>query len=189
MGVMTGRPRSFDRDQALVIAMEHCWREGFAATSVADLTAGIGIKPPSLYAAFGSKEELFEEAAELYFDGVMSNVDRALGRSTARDSLGELLRISAEAYVDGATPPGCLLMSEPRLARQRQVLSDRIAERLEKGIDDGDLPGSLDASDFAAFIVSVTVGMSRRARDGGTLEQLRSIAQVALSAVPDLPRE
>lgn len=184
---MTGRPRTFDRDQALLVAMEHFWRDGYAGTSVADLTAAIGIKAPSLYAAFGSKGELFEAAAALYFDGVAANVDRALDQQTAREGVGELLRISAEAYVDDATPPGCFLMSEPRLAAQRQALTERVAARLERGCCDGDLPAHLDIPAVAEFVIAVTAGMSRRARDGGTLEELTAIARVALQALPSRP--
>src|SRR5687768_4018099 len=61
-----GRPRSFDRDAALERAMELFWRQGYESTSISDLTAAMGITPPSLYAAFGDKERLFLEAVERY---------------------------------------------------------------------------------------------------------------------------
>ena len=64
---MAGRPRSFDRDAALRAAVELFWREGYDRTSVSMLTAAMGVTPPSLYAAFGDKHRLFEEAAEAYF--------------------------------------------------------------------------------------------------------------------------
>src|SRR5215218_9208155 len=61
-----GRPRSFDRDAALEQAVRLFWRKGFEATSMADLTAAMGIGAPSLYAAFGSKEALYAEALSYY---------------------------------------------------------------------------------------------------------------------------
>lgn len=61
-----GRPRSFDRDAVLQQAMRMFWERGYESTSLADLTSATGLKPPSLYAAFGSKEGLFREAVELY---------------------------------------------------------------------------------------------------------------------------
>src|ERR1700759_5692402 len=63
-----GRPRAFDLDEAVDRALELFWRQGYAATTVADLTAAIGINPPSLYKAFGSKQDLFERAVQRYAD-------------------------------------------------------------------------------------------------------------------------
>ena len=54
-----GRPRSFDREAALNAAMEVFWTKGYESASISDLTAAMGINPPSLYAAFGDKEKLF----------------------------------------------------------------------------------------------------------------------------------
>src|SRR4051812_3480675 len=61
-----GRPRAFDRARALEQALTLFWERGYEGTSIADLTAVMGITPPSLYAAFGSKEALFREALSLY---------------------------------------------------------------------------------------------------------------------------
>jgi len=61
-----GRPRSFDKDIALEKAMKLYWKQGYANTSLVDLTETLGITKPSLYAAFGGKEQLFISALELY---------------------------------------------------------------------------------------------------------------------------
>ena len=71
-----GRPREFDRDAALEAAMLLFWRKGFAMTSMNDLCAAMGIRSPSLYAAFGSKEDLYLEAFDRYGDDWGSHVDR-----------------------------------------------------------------------------------------------------------------
>lgn len=66
---MAGRPRSFDKDQALLIAMERFWRDGYEATTIATLTEAMGINAPSLYAAFGDKDRLFAQAAAATWRG------------------------------------------------------------------------------------------------------------------------
>src|SRR3978361_1815132 len=67
-GRKTGRPLSFDRDAALERAMLVFWRYGYEAASLQELTSAMGITPPSLYSAFGDKEQLFLEAVARYSD-------------------------------------------------------------------------------------------------------------------------
>ena len=61
-----GRPRAFDMNQALDRALDVFWRKGYEGASLCDLTAAMGINPPSLYAAFGNKEGLFRKALDRY---------------------------------------------------------------------------------------------------------------------------
>ena len=61
-----GRPRAFDMDQALDRALDVFWRKGYEGATMCDLTAAMGINPPSLYAAFGNKEGLFRQALDRY---------------------------------------------------------------------------------------------------------------------------
>ena len=76
-----GRPREFDREAALQAAMLVFWRKGFAATSMNDLCDAMGIRSPSLYAAFGSKEALYLEAMEHYVKTVGPTIWDKLGAS------------------------------------------------------------------------------------------------------------
>ncbi len=78
VGRPRGRPRSFDRETALEKAVLAFWERGYEATSVADLTQVMGIGAPSLYAAFGDKRSLFEEAVGVYCDRYGSFGERAL---------------------------------------------------------------------------------------------------------------
>ncbi|MFS4517744.1 TetR/AcrR family transcriptional regulator, partial [Delftia tsuruhatensis] len=66
---MAGRPREFDRDQALERAMLAFWRRGYEGTSMADLVQALGIASARIYAAFGSKQDLFREAVQHYEAG------------------------------------------------------------------------------------------------------------------------
>lgn len=186
---MTGRPRSFDRDAALAVAVELFWRRGFDRTSIAELTEAIGVNPPSLYAAFGDKQSLFEEASSVYFARTCEGVDAATGLPNTHESIARLLDDTARAHTESAQPPGCLMLTEPRLAAQREVLHDKIQQRLERGVREGDLPAGTDTGTLAAYFVAVLRGMSGLARDGGTRDEVRAVAATALAALPSSPRE
>jgi len=181
---MAGRPRSFDRDAALAVAVELFWRSGYEGTSVAMLTSAMGVTPPSLYAAFGDKRRLFEEASAEYFRRTCEAVDDAVALPTAHEAIARVLDDTAHAHTDAATPPGCLMLTEPRLEAQREVLHRRLADRLDRGIRDGDLPATVNADQLASFLVAILRGMSGRARDGGSTEDLLGIAEAAMAAVP-----
>jgi len=184
MGVMAGRPRTFDRDEVLILAMERFWRDGYEATTVSKLTAEMGITPPSLYAAFGDKDQLFDAAATCYFDTVSAATAHVLEEPTALEAVTRLLRTTAAAHTDPATPPGCFMLTEPRLADRRELLRRQIAERLERGIREGDLPPGSSADGIAGFLIAVLGGMSARARDGGSREDVDAIVTMAIAAMP-----
>jgi AcrR family transcriptional regulator len=181
---MAGRPRSFDRDAALGVAVEQFWRAGYDETSVATLTAAMGVTPPSLYAAFGDKRRLFEEASALYFDRTCEAVDLATSLPTVREAVARVLDDTARAHTDPGTPPGCLMLTEPRLAAQREVVRQRLQDRLDQGVADGDLPSTADTGRLATFLMAVLRGMSGCARDGGSTEDLLAIAETAMAALP-----
>jgi AcrR family transcriptional regulator len=181
---MAGRPRSFDRDAALAAAIELFWRAGYDKTSIAMLTHAMGVTPPSLYAAFGDKDRLFEEASTRYFERTCEAVDAAAAEPTARQAIARMLDSTARAHTDTDTPLGCLMLTEPRLASQRAVLHERVARRIAQGIADGDLPTSVEPEQLASFLVAVMRGMSGCARDGGTTDEVVAIADTALAAVP-----
>lgn len=181
---MAGRPRSFDRDAALAVAVEQFWRLGYDRCSVSTLTAAMGVAPPSLYAAFGDKARLFEEASALYFERTCEGIDRAVALPTAQDAVRAVLEGTARAHTAEGTPPGCLMLTEPQLETQRDEVRKRLEERLGRGVRDGDLPPTTDPRELATFLVAVMRGMSGRARDGGTTDELLAIARTAMAALP-----
>lgn len=182
---MAGRPRSFDRDTALAAAIELFWRAGYEGTSIAMLTSAMGVAPPSLYAAFGDKDSLFKEASALYFSKTCEALDHAAARPTAREAITTMLDDTARAHTDAETPLGCLMLTEPRLAEQRVILHGRLTERIRRGMEDGDVPATLEPDELATFLVAVMRGMSGCARDGGSTEELLAIARAAVEAIPE----
>lgn len=181
---MTGRPRTFDRETALLIAMEKFWRDGYEATTIAKLTEAMEITPPSLYAAFGDKDQLFAAAGTVYFDTISARLEKVLALPTLREAVTEMLILTAASHTDEGTPPGCFLATEPRLASERAILRQRLARRVEQAVQDGDVPPDTDPEQVASYVMAAHSGMSSRARDGGTLAELMSIATMTLNALP-----
>ncbi|WP_019143510.1 TetR/AcrR family transcriptional regulator [Aeromicrobium massiliense] len=181
---MAGRPRSFDREAALASAVEQFWRAGYEGTSIAMLTSAMGVTPPSLYAAFGDKQRLFEEASATYFARTCEAVDVAMALPTVREAVARVLDDTARAHTDPATPAGCLVLTEPRLEAQRDALRERLKDRLDRGVRDGELAAAVDTDRLASFLVAVLRGMSGCARDGGDVDDLRGIAETAMAALP-----
>src|ERR1700742_2715440 len=86
MAMTVGRPREFDPDTVLETAMELFWEHGFDGVSISDLTEATRINRRSLYAEFGSKEELFRRAVERYLAGPRVH----LAESRAADGVGRV---------------------------------------------------------------------------------------------------
>lgn len=178
------RPRSFDRDAALEQAMTAFWERGYEQTSIADLTAAMGIAPPSLYAAFGDKRRLFEEAVAHYQDGPGMIVARGLEEPTARGAVERMLHEAAREYARENHPRGCLIVSEPSLGELRAASRAGIRARIQAGADAGELPAGTDVDALAGYVGVVIGGLSARARDGASEAELRAIADQAMAAWP-----
>ena len=190
-----GRPREFDPDEVLETAMKLFWEHGFDGVSISDLTDATGINRRSLYAAFGSKEELFGRAVWRYLDGPGGFVAAALQQPTARDVAEIMLHGAADSYTDPGRPRGCLLVHgalaagegtdavRVDLAQQRDASVKALARRFDEAQAAGELPG-VNALVLARWINSVCQGISVQARSGATREDLHEVAEQALVGWP-----
>lgn len=190
-----GRPRSFDRDDALARVMEVFWAKGYEGAQVGDLIAAIGITPPSFYAAFGSKEAAFREAVDLYIATVGSHPMRALEQApTAREGIRAMLAGSIDVALS-AKPGGCLLIlgvvncvpenkpARDHLLEARRKTLDLIRARLRKGVKDGDIAEDTEIEHLAAFYHGVMQAVSFQARDGAARAELEALIGPAMSAL------
>src|SRR6201996_8931615 len=125
-----GRPREFDMDQAVERALKLFWSRGYEGTSISDLTTALGITRASLYAAFGSKEGLFQRVMDRYdarAGGYRAAADRA---ATSLEAVGLLLNGPVELHGDKHNPPGCLgVQGALACAVESEVVRDDLASR------------------------------------------------------------
>ncbi|MFL1542473.1 TetR/AcrR family transcriptional regulator [Pseudomonas sp. O39] len=176
-----GRPRNFDRDQAVEQALHLFWEHGYDATSLAQLKAGMGggISAPSFYAAFGSKEALFDECVQRYLATYAQVTECLWDENLApRQAIETALRQSARMQCEDGHPKGCMValgvMSAPSpenarvadaLTQSRARTRAGIVACVERGIRAGQLPDTLEAPVMATVFDSFLQGVSILARD------------------------
>ena len=188
-----GRPRAFNADEAVDAAAEVFWRHGYDGASIADLTAAMGINKPSLYGAFGNKEELFHRVVARYAEHDMAYARRALEQLTGYEVAQALLLDNVDAVTRPDRPAGCLTImggiasagpSVPQFLGSSRTGGERaLASRLQRAIDEGDFVTGTDAAALARYLMAVTEGHAVHATAGATRDELRASARIALTAV------
>ncbi len=193
----SGRTRQFDVTAALERAMEVFWTRGYEGATLPELTAAMGINRPSLYAAFGNKEQLFRKALEHYQLGPQSFLGQALKEPTARGVVESIFAGFIAMQGDCSRSRGCMIVSgalacgeqaEPvrrELARLRQAGVTVLRQRFERAVGDGDLPEGTDCSALARYVSTVLNGLAVQAVTGATEDDLRQVAATAMRAWPD----
>jgi AcrR family transcriptional regulator len=189
-----GRPRTFDAEAALDRAVEVFWRHGYEGTAVSELTAAMGVNKPSLYAVFGTKEQLFHQVVKRYAERELAYFRDALALPTAVEVVRDYLDRNAAALTRPDRPRGCLsiqggLSSSPAnstvtqfLATSRLAGEHALAQRLTQARSDGDLPADADPAALARLVMVVSEGQAVHAAAGATQEELQQSADIALKA-------
>lgn len=177
-----GRPRLFDRDAALAKAQDLFHAKGYDALSIADLTEAIGINPPSFYAAFGSKLQLYDEALGRYVREEGFDLDEIFASPGSLPvAIARLLDRAAIAYTGGLSC-GCMVIegargtadpqagdkARQRLATSRALLHERIAALDAENAD--------TATDYT---MTAMAGLSAAARNGMSSDRLRLVGSIA----------
>jgi len=191
-----GRPRAFDPDAALERAMRVFWAKGYEGASLSDLTRAMRINRPSLYAAFGNKEQLFRKVLDRYMNGPLAYFGKALGAAKARDVTEQIFLGAANMASDPGTPAGCLVVQgalacgdaarsvRKEIAARRAAAKAALRRRLQRAKREGDLPPNADPAQLSHYVMTVLHGMAVQGADGASRDQLRRVAQMALRAWP-----
>lgn len=189
-----GRPRSFDSAVALDSAAEVFWAQGFADTSLDDLSAAMGMGRPSIYNAFGDKQALFIRALERFRDTTGSAPLRAMDtEDSIRDALDAFFRRIVEYTTADRSHLGCLIGSiapATDIPQVRRFLNEnlaatetQIADRLSAAVERGQLPSDYAPQQGARRAINAMLSLGARARLGSSREQLLTDAEDATSMV------
>ncbi|MGV9281857.1 TetR/AcrR family transcriptional regulator [Streptomyces sp. NPDC003730] len=187
-----GRPRTFDRDHVILESARLFWRSGYSGTSTRALSAALGLSTSSLYAAFGSKAGLFEEAVRTYAERYREIYARAVGEADVHTVVERVLVESVDEFSrPSSTHPGCLLSSavmtdststldaSAYFAELQSSNERTLRERVERAVREGDLAADTDPATLTGLVQSLWHGLSVRARLGASREELLATVRLA----------
>ena len=188
-----GRPRSFDKDEALKKAMYVFWEKGYEGTSMADLIESIGMKAPSLYAAFGNKDAIFKEVVTHYLP-IVTHGQLSILHNTAGiyDAVEKTLNECVRLFTSKENPHTCLIMTAAinaspehqehveSLRELRKEYKRNWIKRFERAEKEGQLKADLTPQQLAEYFVTVIQGMSLSAKDGAKKEDLAKTSEIAI---------
>ena len=172
------------------------WAKGYEGASLSDLTHAMRINRPSLYAAFGNKEQLFRKVLDRYMKGPVAYFRKALTAPRARDVIEQILLGTARMADDPRIPAGCLMVQSAlacgdaagsvrrEVAKRRAANESTLRHRLQRAKREGDLPKNADPVELARYVMTVVQGMAVQAAGGARRDQLRRVAQMALRTWP-----
>lgn len=191
-----GRPTNFDPEEALEKALKVFWTRGYEGASMAELTEALGVNRPSIYAAFGNKEQLFRKALGRYLSGPVAYVSEAMQQPTAKQAVEMFLTKSAEFLTNPVNPGGCMIVQgalscgqgteliQQELITHRKGYENALRQRLELAQSQGDFPADVSPQEFAKYLATIHQGMSVQATSGATTEDLLAVVGLVLKKWP-----
>jgi AcrR family transcriptional regulator len=188
-----GRPRAYEPDVALGKALDLFRKDGFAATSLDDLSAATGMNRPSLYGAFGDKRELFIKSYQRYRDDARAAmIDIFRGELPIRERLARVYAIALGIYLSGESPRGCFTVMT---AASEAVFDPEIRSMVLEGFveldkafaacfrqarEKGELPESADPIVLSQLASATIHTIAIRARAGVPRKELEAIVKGAI---------
>ncbi|EHU2105683.1 TetR/AcrR family transcriptional regulator [Acinetobacter baumannii] len=189
---MAGRPREFDREEALVKARDFFWLHGYEGTSMSDLVEVLGIASARIYKAFGSKEALFREAVNHYENNEGNFALNALKQKNIKDAINQLFQDALALYTQANHSYGCMVVSAASvlgeenqavlewMKAQRIARGQSLVDRFVQAKSDGQLVADADPKTLGQYYALVLHGLSVQARDGYSKEELATVISFAL---------
>jgi TetR/AcrR family transcriptional repressor of nem operon len=196
-----GRIRRFDVEEALDVALEMFWRQGYDGTPVQALCRAMDLQPGSVYAAFGSKRDLFVAAMRRYIQTVSAEaVNRINSAPSGLQGLRDYFAFLVDAMVDGKRAWGCLVTNslvefaarDPELAGMFQLhlarLQTSFAAALARARADGELRQGA-GPESAGMLVAVVQGMNVMAKGLPGRQALQDVVDATLAGLAATPAD
>lgn len=191
-----GRPPAFNHEEALEKAMQAFWIYGYEGTSMATLIEAMDMNKPSIYAAFGNKEALFNKVLDKYVSGPSAFVKEALTEPTSYRVAKVFLTKVVAVLTQYQNPRGCMVvqgalscgpeaeMIQKKLIAYRANLEESLKNRFDLAKDKKDLPENTNTSALAKYIATIHQGISVQASSGASKEALMEIVDIAMQNWP-----
>lgn len=194
-----GRHRSFDKEQALEKAMLVFWKNGYPGTSLTDLTTAMSINKPSLYAAFGNKEKLFNQTLAFYLTkhGRYHSENLLVCELSLKERLKNYLVSIAKMLTDEGSPKGCFIClstseiagsslpessaDEVKEVNQQTLLF--LTDFFEKEKQSNNLHKNINAEVIANYLLTLQFGLAVSARNGSGMAELNNTIILAIDMV------
>jgi AcrR family transcriptional regulator len=171
------------------------WEKGYEGASLDELQSAMGVaSPPSFYAAFGSKEQLFFEAVDRFTHTIGYRPVAALEDApTAREGIEAMLREAVDVFCGRGTPHGCPVILggvnctpssktvQDRLRQHRLQIPIVFRKRLKRAVTEGDLP-DIDLTVLVSFYATFYLGLPMRAHDGASRDEMFAAVAAAMGA-------
>lgn len=183
------RPREYDTKAVLARAMEAFWRRGYAATAMSDIYEATGLKPGSVYGAFGDKDGLFRAAFEAYAEHFRATLPTAL---RGRAAIEAWLRVQVDLAAEDPERRGCLIINTvlerdlhppatQALAQGRlKEIRDFFLRELAQGMAEGSIPRELAIDAQADALMGAVVSIMSLGRAGLDRRTIANVAEAAM---------
>ena len=184
-----GRPKSFDKQEVLALAMKYFWKHGYENSSLDDLLKAMNISKGSFYYVFKNKEELFSQCLQIYRDNQLAFLSSLTNTIGAKGTLLKLIEMTLEELKTTGRLTGCLLMNSGKecygrhedLSEQIKVefltMQQFIVELIEEAKKKGELKTILSAKEFAIRFMNILNGLVLSVQAGATDEMIDTIVK------------
>jgi AcrR family transcriptional regulator len=191
-----GRPPAFNHEEALEKAMQTFWTYGYEGTSMAALIEAMDMNKPSIYAAFGNKEALFNKALDKYVAGPSAFVRDAIAEPTAYLAAKKFLTKAVELLTQQRNQRGCMIvqgalscgpeaeMIQKKLISYRSSIEENFKKRFDLAKANADLPEDTNTSALAKYVATIHQGISVQASSGASNEELIGVVDMAMQSWP-----